>query len=391
MSKANILAIIYLPEWHLESEELSLAFDMLKKSLTADCDIQISHQAISSELLYSLADTASPDSTHYAQYIIVNSGCLLSPQWLETAQNYWQESTLDIPLVFSSLADHDAPEAYFTLYGFNQYCHHLLQQNNSLDTLAYDQREVQAITFLSSHLEQLAKHHPDSLLTTLHSQSVILPAMHYHFFGHYYEGSREDVLTLIPRTIDSLLDIGCGTGEFARKIKDNFNILVEGIEANTYQATLARQKLDQVYTGDACQLEIERRYDFITCLDMIEHLPDANILLKKIADQWLKPGGQLLLSVPNIAHWSVIEELFAGEFNYIPAGLLCNTHRRFYTRKTMTECLEDCGFKAIKIIPQTTYIPDRIKHSVESIAHMMKVDQQSLQTHDYKFLVTIAQ
>lgn len=386
-NQANILALIYLPKWHLESEELSLAFEMLKKSLMYYCDIQISHQAISSEILRS---SLLSGQTSYQQCIMVDSACLLSPQWLATAQNYWLKNKAGIPLVFSSLSDHPNPEAYYTLYGFHQYCRHLTQdfQQNSLpDTLAYDQRNVHAMTFLTSSLEQLNKQSSDDLLVSLYSQSVILRPLHYHFFGHYYSGSREDILALIPKQIDSLLDIGCGTGEFARQVKDTLNILVEGIEANTYQASLAGQKLDQVYTADANQLQLEKRYDFITCLDMIEHLPRAEGLLKKIATQWLKPGGQLLLSVPNVAHWSIVEELLAGEFNYIPAGLLCNTHRRFYTKKSMTALLESQGFTVLKIIPQITPIPDRIKHSIESIDDIMNIDQESLQTHDYKFLV----
>lgn len=384
LNKHDVLALIYLPKWHLESEELNLAYEMLKKSLMAFCDIQISHDPISDDFLHRIL----LEQTNYRQGIIVNSGSLLSPQWLEASQDHWQKSKTDSALIFSSLSDHADQEPYFTLYGFNQYCLESAQNKRTrqADTLIYDNRDIHAITFLWAQLKQFETQGRDNLLQSLHSEAVIFRSIQCHFFGHYYSGLREDILALLPQQINSLLDIGCGTGEFACQVKERLHLRVDGIEANEHQACLARQKLDHVYSGDANQLELDQRYDFITCLDMIEHLPNPEALLKKISSQWLNKKGHLLISIPNIAHWSIIEELLAGEFNYIPAGLLCNTHRRFYTRKSMIELLESCGFKIIQIIPEMTYIPDRIKNSIERISDIMKVDQESLQTHDYKIL-----
>ena len=45
--------------------------------------------------------------------------------------------------------------------------------------------------------------------------------------------------------------------------------------------------------------------------------------------QVLPPGGVVVLSVPNVGHWSVVADLLAGRWDYLPAGLVCVTHLRF--------------------------------------------------------------
>ena len=49
------------------------------------------------------------------------------------------------------------------------------------------------------------------------------------------------------------------------------------------------------------------------------------------------PGGRLVLSVPNVGHWAVVEDLLAGRWDYLPIGLLCYTHYRFFTRRTLAD------------------------------------------------------
>jgi len=48
------------------------------------------------------------------------------------------------------------------------------------------------------------------------------------------------------------------------------------------------------------------------------------------AVNYLKPGGFILVSVPNIAHWSVRFQLLFGFFEYTNRGLLDRTHLQFF-------------------------------------------------------------
>src|SRR5205807_2463658 len=57
----------------------------------------------------------------------------------------------------------------------------------------------------------------------------------------------------------------------------------------------------------------------------------------------LKPGGRLLVSVPNVAHWSVRGALLLGRFEYARSGILDRTHLRFFTRRSFLRTLREAG------------------------------------------------
>ena len=91
-----------------------------------------------------------------------------------------------------------------------------------------------------------------------------------------------------------MLDAGCGEGvivdEFSGKLQ------IEGVDAN-YSS-------DRVRAGSLTALPYPAyTFDWALCLDVLEHLsyeeqPRALAELHRV----LKPGGQLLVSVPNLAH-----------------------------------------------------------------------------------------
>lgn len=91
-----------------------------------------------------------------------------------------------------------------------------------------------------------------------------------------------------------VLDAGCGEGvlvdEFAARLR------IEGIDAN-YSS-------ERVRTGSLTALPFDDgAFDRALCLDVLEHLafeeqPRALAELHRV----LRPGGELLVSVPNLAH-----------------------------------------------------------------------------------------
>ena len=107
-------------------------------------------------------------------------------------------------------------------------------------------------------------------------------------------------LTAVRRWLDQLppdtrvLDAGCGEGvlveEYASRIR------IEGLDEN-YSSSRVR-------TGSVLALPYERgTFDRALCLDVLEHLtfeqqPQAFAELTRV----LRPGGELLVSVPNLAH-----------------------------------------------------------------------------------------
>ena len=85
-------------------------------------------------------------------------------------------------------------------------------------------------------------------------------------------------------------------------------------------------------------------FDVVVCADVLEHLPEPHLLLSLILT-WLRPGGVVLVSLPNVANVSVRLALLSGHFRYAERGILDRTHLRFYTLETARELLTTAGFR----------------------------------------------
>ena len=85
-------------------------------------------------------------------------------------------------------------------------------------------------------------------------------------------------------------------------------------------------------------------YDAILFLDVLEHLRDPDGVLRAARD-WLRPGGRVLCSLPNVAHWRVRLALARGRFDYTENGLMDATHLRWFTRRTARELLTRAGLR----------------------------------------------
>ena len=197
-------------------------------------------------------------------------------------------------------------------------------------------------------------------------------------FIDYYGGERADVLPLLPEDLgpaSSVLEIGCGRAATGALIGERFGCRVVGIELNPEAAAAAGKRLDRVIQGDVQTLEPGETFDAIVAFELFEHLTDGQEFLERAAG-WLRPGGRIVLSVPNVGHYSVVEDLIAGRWDYIPMGLLCATHVRFFTRRTLEDWLHAAGFDRYRIDAQTTPLPARIDALPASLAP----DRESLAT-----------
>lgn len=162
-----------------------------------------------------------------------------------------------------------------------------------------------------------------------------------------YYGSRRELLPLLPQPPGRLLDIGCGPGYFGANCKQNGATEVVGIEIRPDQAEAARQYLDRVICGDIeiIDLPFEQAYfDTIVCADVLEHLVDPWGTLRRLADK-LKPGGCVLASVPNVAHYDVWLNILLGSWTYTDAGLLDRTHLRFFTLREILVLFAQAGLR----------------------------------------------
>ncbi|PTN12108.1 class I SAM-dependent methyltransferase [Nitrosomonas aestuarii] len=275
---------------------------------------------------------------------------------------------------------------YHTLRGFEQFSQQLTQHDNA--PIGYDGRECWLFLISAQSLSNLDL--PDDLFELPHQlpaeQIMIIPQAYTHPFYNYYRETRPDILPFVPEKIQSLLDIGCSRGGFAATVKKTIGCRVAGIEINRHEAEVAQATLDALWVGDVLSLDIHDRFDCISCLDVLEHMPEPEKLLSKIK-QWLTPDGNILLNVPNVGFWAVVDDLLAGRWDYVPAGILCNTHLRFYTEHSLRQLLDSCGLTVTLIEKHCIPIPEQILTGFNSYQKSgLDVDYENLATNAFTVL-----
>lgn len=166
--------------------------------------------------------------------------------------------------------------------------------------------------------------------------------------GQYFSFERGEMLDLLPSGVKSILDVGCGEGNFGESAKRRFSCTVWGVEPEAGPSQKASQKLDKVINAlfDST-LKIEETFDAIVFNDVLEHMSDPWSALQ-YAKQLLKPDGVIIASIPNILYFHDFSNLLISkDWAYQQAGIFDKTHLRFFTKKSMRAMFEDCGLNIV--------------------------------------------
>ncbi|MGC1511574.1 MAG: bifunctional glycosyltransferase/class I SAM-dependent methyltransferase [Acidimicrobiales bacterium] len=140
-----------------------------------------------------------------------------------------------------------------------------------------------------------------------------------------------------------VLDLGCSHGLLAMAAR-RMGHEVTGVDIEKHDGVVDR--LDRFVEADlslGIPGEVGAGYDVIVAADVLEHVPDPARLLGDIAGR-LGPGGSLLVSVPNFAHWYPRVRVGLGLFDYDRRGILDRGHLRFFTRRSIETLLDRAGF-----------------------------------------------
>lgn len=128
----------------------------------------------------------------------------------------------------------------------------------------------------------------------------------------------------------SLLDIGCGHGWFLDAARrDGWEVC--GIDLPSAASRHAREVLGlRVLENCLEQAELPaEQFDVITMWHALEHLPEPSLAVKRVL-RWLKPGGWLVIAVPNKealgvqargAEWVWIQQPFVHLWHFSPVAL----------------------------------------------------------------------
>lgn len=167
----------------------------------------------------------------------------------------------------------------------------------------------------------------------------------------YYSHTRPEIIVMIPEGCSSVLDIGCGTGALGRHFKEKGVSEFCGVELSHTAASEARRVLDRVIEGDIERIELPFQpghFDCIVCADVLEHLIDPWAVMARL-HSFLKPGGYIVASIPNVGFHRIVRGLIRGNWNYTDDGVLDRSHLRFFTWPGVEALFLESGFTIEKV------------------------------------------
>jgi 2-polyprenyl-3-methyl-5-hydroxy-6-metoxy-1,4-benzoquinol methylase len=155
------------------------------------------------------------------------------------------------------------------------------------------------------------------------------------YAGVYKNDGNLLLLDLLSPNATTILDIGCGAGDNARVIRlKRPTAQIVGITLSSDEADLAREHLADVHVIDLDSSDLSflgnRHFDAVVLSHVLEHLKDPVAVLRR-ALRYLRPGGQMLVAVPNVMEYRCRLRFLTGRFEYEDCGIMDRTHLHFFT------------------------------------------------------------
>lgn len=142
----------------------------------------------------------------------------------------------------------------------------------------------------------------------------------------------------------SLLDIGCGTGEFLNYCKSNGKV-VRGVEPGEGARNFARSAYSIDVSASLQEIVAIERFDVVTMWHSLEHIADLHGTIARIREL-LKENGLLLIAVPNFKSWDALH------YGLFWAGYDVPRHLYHFSKESLAGLLQGYGFSLINTIPQ---------------------------------------
>lgn len=185
----------------------------------------------------------------------------------------------------------------------------------------------------------------------------------------YFNYQRPEVVARFDPKGLRILDVGCAAGAMGSLMLQKGAVEVVGIERDEQASKIARTRLSMVHRADLDTCPAlpypDGYFDVITCADVLEHLVEPGALLGHLR-RYLRDGGRLVSSIPNVRHESVVVPLVVhGRFSYAEAGVLDKTHLRFFTLAEYVAFLQRCGFS---VEPQMGAVTSAPTPALEKLA-----------------------
>ena len=139
----------------------------------------------------------------------------------------------------------------------------------------------------------------------------------------------EWINSIFPVAGLAALDVGCGGGILADSMARR-GAQVLGIDLSTKALRVAQLHAMEAETSgvgyreisaEALAAEAPGSFDVVTCMEMLEHVPDPASVVQACASL-VKPGGWVFFSTLNRSPWSFVAAIVGAEYllNLLPRG-----------------------------------------------------------------------
>lgn len=161
---------------------------------------------------------------------------------------------------------------------------------------------------------------------------------------------RVKILEQVTGRPGSLLDVGCGTGEFAAAAKRR-GWTVQGVEPEKTGAEMTRGRGINVHVGPLEDSGLpEHSWDVVSAFHVLEHLPDSRAFLKTLA-RWVRPGGHIVVEMPN--YRSLVRRKSGADWVHLRPL----EHIVYHQPATLREALSRAGLNVVAIRTPTWVTP----------------------------------
>jgi len=154
--------------------------------------------------------------------------------------------------------------------------------------------------------------------------------------------------------VKRICDIGSGDGSLASLLyKQGYDII--GIEPDVEGYKISKKNYSEIdfynfgVEDDPTQFMLfeNKPFDLVISTEVVEHLFSPH-LLPNYSKRILVSGGYLIISTPYYGYFKNLLISIFNRWDRNHTSLWCGGHIKFWSKKTITALLDECGFDVIK-------------------------------------------
>ena len=177
------------------------------------------------------------------------------------------------------------------------------------------------------------------------------------------------------------IEIGCATGNYMIYLNKEFGYRVDGLDYSDHmdyvRANLLHNGIEdsELRRADFFSCVPAKKYDLVFSGGFAEHFDDHELAVKKHAE-WAKPGGLVVIMVPNLTHiHKLLCRLFAPEVLRVHRFPLMRSEVMRQTQEKADLQVLHCGYH--KTFRPTYKLPEPIRifsRIIEKLLHLFGLD-----------------